>query len=351
MTRPAPLRPPPVTQDIVTFLSQPASYPESTRAVEVVETHMARVFLTDAYAWKLKKPVRLDFLDFSTPDLRRRVCEEEVRLNRRLAPDVYLGVRAVVRDAAGSFRIAAGADGDAVDWLVRMRRLPGTRMLDRVLAAGGPDDAELAAVGDLLVRFYRDAPVESISPAAYVMRLTAALAGDVRDLCAWPDDLPVRHVEAVGALLHERLRSERERFAARAARGRVVEAHGDLRPEHICLGPPPVVIDCLEFRREVRFLDPVDELAFLGLECERLGQPRIGPALMRMYEAGTGDRDGWPLVDTYAAMRALLRAKLAIWHLRDAAIPHAAHWRASARGYVALAARRAGLDVSAPGAR
>jgi uncharacterized protein len=125
-----------------------------------------------------------------------------------------------------------------------------------------------------------------------------------------------------------------------------VEAHGDLRPEHICLTDPPVIIDCLEFRRDFRMLDPLDELAFLGMECERLGDATTGPTLLRLYEEGTGDHADRMLTEVYAAMRALLRAKLAIWHLRDGAKADDARWRSSAQAYLELACRHSTGTIS-----
>src|SRR5262249_4067578 len=122
----------PTVEQKIAFLSRPEAYPEPTRRVEMKETHMSWVFLTDTKAWKLKKPVRYDFLDFSTREARRRDCEEELRLNRRLAPDVYYGIAPLTIDPQGGMRLAGA--GETIDWLVRMRRLPADRMLDWAIA-------------------------------------------------------------------------------------------------------------------------------------------------------------------------------------------------------------------------
>jgi uncharacterized protein len=331
-------------REVVQFLSDPSSYPERTASVTVVETHMAYVFLTDESAYKLKKSVRFDFLDFSTEALRRHVCEEEVRLNRRLAPDVYLGTVPLVRDAEGALHVDMQPDSAPIDWLVKMRRLPGDRMLDQVIRARGVRRHELAALAAVLVRFYRGAPCEPIPPEAYVDRLDSAIAADVRDLGAWHNDLPISLIRSVGVALRQRLFREGDTFRRRA--DHIVEAHGDLRPEHICLTDPPVIIDCLEFRRDFRMLDPLDELAFLGMECERLGDATTGPTLLRLYEEGTGDHPDRMPTEVYAAMRALLRAKLAIWHLRDGAKADDARWRSSAQAYLELACRHSTGTIS-----
>jgi uncharacterized protein len=334
----------PSTAEVVRFLSDPSSYPEQTASVTVIETHMAYVFLTDELTYKLKKSVRFDFLDFSTAALRRQVCDEEVRLNRRLAPDVYLGVLPLVRDAGGALHVGMKPESAPIDWLVKMRRLPGDRMLDRLIRARRLRRHELAKLAALLVTFYRRAPRESISAEAYADRLDSAIVTDVRDLGAWHNDLPISLIRSVGAALRGQLCRERRSFGRRAVH--VVEAHGDLRPEHICLTDPPVIIDCLEFRRDFRILDPLDELAFLGMECERLGDINAGPTLLRLYEEGTGDHAVRMVTEFYAAMRALLRAKLAIWHLRDGAGADAVRWRSTARRYLELAVRHSGGAVS-----
>jgi aminoglycoside phosphotransferase family enzyme len=126
----------------------------------------------------------------------------------------------------------------------------------------------------------------------------------------------------------------------RAAGGRIVEGHGDLRPEHVCLTVPPVIFDCLEFNRDFRIVDPVDELAFLAMECERLGNTGVGPALLATYAQVTGDRPPPALVHFYQALRACLRAKLSIWHTHDLPPGAWGKWQELARAYLAIAQRR-----------
>jgi aminoglycoside phosphotransferase family enzyme len=134
-------------------------------------------------------------------------------------------------------------------------------------------------------------------------------------------------------------------FDARVRARRIIEAHGDLRPEHICLTDPPVIIDCLEFNRNLRLLDPVDELSFLGLECERLGAPLVGATMLDLYREATGDAPAEELIAFYKSYRACLRAKIAAWHLRDSEIREPEKWPALARTYLELAnAHAAGLD-------
>jgi aminoglycoside phosphotransferase family enzyme len=151
--------------------------------------------------------------------------------------------------------------------------------------------------------------------------------------------LPVDRVEAVGASLLTMLEREPALFDRRAQAGRIVEAHGDLRPEHICLGVPPVIIDCLEFDRDLRSLDPVSELAFLALECARLGDPGIGDLVLKLYREATGDRTPQALVMFYWRFHAYHRAKIAIWHLKEADLGDPETWRSKAGHYLQLACR------------
>lgn len=269
------------------FLGQADAYPGCRSRPEVVETHMSWVFLTERWAYKLKKPVRYDYLDFSTPEARRRDCEEEVRLNRRLAPSVYLGTLALTRDAAG--RLALEGEGEPVDWLVKMRRLPRRRMLDQLIRRREVGEADIRRLALTLARFHRACPRAALGGAEYLERLAGKARDDLGQLALPAFGLPADLVERVAAAQRDLLRTGREDFAERARAGRIVEGHGDLRPEHVCLEAEPLVIDCLEFARDFRILDTADELAFLAMECERLGAAWIGPVLFEAYNRERGD--------------------------------------------------------------
>ncbi len=147
----------------VAFLARPQSYAEPTQRVDTIETHMSWVFLTDRHAWKLKKPVRQSYLDFSTEAARRHYCAEEVRLNRRLTDDVYLETVPLTVDADGKLRL--GPRGGVVDWLVKMRRLPAERMLDRMIRSGSVQVDDVRRIVGTLCRFYRDCRAVRHGPA------------------------------------------------------------------------------------------------------------------------------------------------------------------------------------------
>ncbi|MEZ4332749.1 MAG: hypothetical protein R3F35_13390 [Myxococcota bacterium] len=344
---PHPPTDPPVDEPIepkLALLRRPETYREGASRVEVVETHMSWVFLTDRSVYKLKKPIVWDRLDFSTVERRRFCCEEEVRLNRRLAPAVYRGTRALTREPGGG--LALDGRGRPVDWLVEMERLPADRMLDRRLAAAAIRVDEVRDAAGLLARFFADARPVPIGLDALRARFEAGIVED-RDALRRPEfDLPRARVDAIAERQLAFLRERPDLIVERIRAHRIVDGHGDLRPEHVGLTRPlPVVIDCLEFCAELRELDPFDELGFLALECERLGQPRIGPVFVEAYARASRDRIAPALAAFYRDHRILRRARLAAWHLTDPGTREPERFARRARHYLALAGptpRRAG---------
>lgn len=293
---------------LVAWLSRPQSYPHAPPSVEVVETHISQVFLAGPLVYKLKKPVRYDFLDFSTVQQREQACREELRLNRRLAPETYLDVLPVTPDRDG-FRL--GGEGQPLDWLVVMRRLPTDQTLEALHRRGELREEQIDRLAEVLSRFYRSLPPLAVSPQEYQGRCLAHVRGNRRELLSAAHHLPPRVVERVSSFQIECLLLQAELFDERVQRGRIVEGHGDLRPEHICLSEPPAIFDCIEFSADFRRLDVADELAFLAAECDFLGAEWVGPRLLHRFQELTGDRPPAVLLDFYKAYRACVRAKVA----------------------------------------
>jgi len=320
------------------FLADPRSYPEGTARVEVVRTHLSCVFLTDRHAYKLKKPLRRGEVDLTTLEARRRACQAELRLNRRLAGEVYQAVVPLRLRPDGGLALGEGP-GEPVEWLVRMRRLPRERMLDALVRRGEAEAAGLERLARRLARFYREAPREPLPGPAYRERLARELAQEAEALAAPGYALP-------GRLLRETVRRLEAFLAgagaglleARMAAGRLLEGHGDLRPEHCLPEEPPVVIDCLDFSRALRLLDPADELGYLAMECAFLGDPATGERLLEAFWRASRDRPPRALVRFHQARRALLRARLSAWHVPDAGAPEAPRWLGRALRYLELAA-------------
>ena len=323
----------------VEFLKRAVAPAAGSTCAEVEETHLSWVVLGAERVLKMKKPGGHPVIDLSSPAVRRRNAHEEVRLNRRLAPEVYLGVLALewrrgclvlVPDDA-----QAAVGEDAIDWLVHMRRLPAERMLDALVQRQQFRPDQVDALVAQLAQFHRTARRVLLDGGAYVRRILDEQQANRRVL----EDPRVGLAQAAAASRRFERAVARHSGALerRAQDGRLVEGHGDLRPEHVCMLTPPVVIDCLEFDATLRELDPFDEIAFLALEIGLLGATWLADALRARYAERASDPAGCGLWPLYTARRALLRARLVAAHLLDPVVADPASWRARAQTYARLA--------------
>ncbi|MBG0809227.1 hypothetical protein IY145_07540 [Methylosinus sp. H3A] len=315
-------------------LGESSAYPHAPPRVEVVETHMSHVFIAGDRVYKIKKPVRLPFLDFSTPSAREADCRAELRLNRRLAPDVYLDV---VPLTLADGELSIGGKGEIVDWLVEMKRLPAELTLDRLLAEGGLDAHRIEALAARLGAFYANAEPSTISAQEYVARFFREQAENRRIVAMRDFALDHCRAQELLDLVERRLVAQTPALEARVREKRIIDGHGDLRPEHICFCEPLAIFDCLEFNDELRQVDPFDELAFLDLECELLGAPQTGAAIVAATARHLGEAPPPALFALYGACRAVLRARLSLAHLLDSAPRRQEKWEPLARRYLELA--------------
>lgn len=307
--------------DVVRALADPAFYPHRPERVVHHETHISHVFVAEPFAYKLKKDVRFSFVDLSTVELRRALCHEEVRLNRRLCAPLYLGVREVTRDGDG--RLALDGAGTPVEPLVCMRALPAEGMLPAALDAGRVRNTHLARLAADLARFHAspDTALDDTSaaePDALLARWRQVLS----------DAAPM-----VGSLLsaveHTVLAEFGETFVARhqtllqgrAAAGRVRDGHGDLHAGNVCIverrlaatndapavEPGPYAFDCLEFSPELRANDVASEIAFLAMDLTVRGQAELARAFVDAYVVASGDDELRLLLPFYACHRASVR--------------------------------------------
>ncbi len=323
----------------LTALREPSAYPDRTQHVELIETHISWVFLTDRYAYKLKKPVSYPFLDFSTLDRRRTYCELEVDLNQRLAPRVYCGVVPVVRTRANKFRI--GGSGEVVEWAVKMHRLPATLSLDHLLRHRDLDRLELQRLSRMLIDFYAEVPPVPIATMSYCGRVERHVADNRAELLKPENGLSRSAVLRTHTAQLATLRIFDDLLENRVRDGRIVDGHGDLRPEHIYMLQRPLAIDCLEFSRELREIDVLDELSFLAMECDRLGAAKLGRELLRMYGEAARDPGDERLLAFYKSYRASVRAKVYALRARQLKGREALEALAEARDYLRLAERYA----------
>lgn len=321
----------------VAALSVGRCYPEPVNKVRTIETHMSWVFIAGDLAYKLKKPVRLDRLDFRLLSARHFYCLEELRLNRRLAPDIYLDVVPLCENASGDLHLGAQRHDRVVDWLVKMKALPAHAMLDAALHDRRVTKDHITAIARCLADFHA-----ACSPAPFGAATYRALLRRQIDECELELSNPRWHLPA--STVHGLCKAQREflkrnalLFDARLAAGRVVEAHGDLRPEHVCLGEPPSIIDALEFSAELRTQDAIDEVGFLVLECERLGDPALGTTLMDTYLTLSRDKVPPALIQFHQSCRATSRASLAIAHFYEERYRGSPKWRRRTEQYLELA--------------
>ncbi len=326
---------PPVTlPDKRAFLEGGAPWPDEPPP-DCIETHASLVFLTRDRAWKLKKPVRLVHVDQRALAARERLCREEVRLNRELSGNVYRGLVPLVQHPDGA--LALGGEGHVVDWLIETVRLPAAAMLDRRLAVGpAPGVAEIDALCDVLLAFYRrraPAPMDGGAFYRRVLKETGIATKHLREMAAAADIQVSAHVldraaRAVSGCRREMLR--------RARAGLLIEGHGDLRAEHVCLIEPPVIFDRLEIDSALRRVDPYFELHALGVECRLLGGGWIGGHLLDRL-AGAFPPPSDQLLSVYGLVACLTRARFAVDHFRDRIVPTPEKYRARTLAYLAAA--------------
>ncbi len=318
----------------IAFLSRPDSYGDPARTVSHRETHMSWVFLAGDRVFKLKKPVCFPYLDFSTLARREAACRAELKLNCRLAADVYLTVVPLVWTPRG---LAIGGSGVTVDWLVVMRRLDEASTLERTLLDGRLDARDLDRLLATLAAFYRHAGPVHIAPARQFADWKRNLSDNRRGLFDPRLTLPLGLVRRIDSAQRRFLVAKQELFAARARGRYIVDGHGDLRPEHVWVDDPIRIIDCLEFNPKLRAVDPLDEVAFLSVECDHLGASWASNHLRRRSVRIWGDGASSALFCFYRCYRATLRARLTIAHLLEPTPRTPEKWLPLARDYLRIA--------------
>jgi aminoglycoside phosphotransferase family enzyme len=313
---------------LIEALSDAAAYRHPAAKVEVRHTHISVVFLAGRYAYKVKKPVNLGFLDFSTLDRRRHFCGEEVRLNRRLAPRVYLGVVPLTRTATG---VQVEGRGEAVEWAVKMKRLPEEATLQKRLQRGQLEAGSLRVLARKVAPFHAQAEAGAHISAFGRFEVVARNARENLDQVAPQVGTTLSQAvfDRLRGLTEEALVSLRPLIESRAAQGVPRDTHGDLHLDHVYLFPdktPPadlVIIDCIEFNERFRFADPVSDMAFLVMDLRFHGRPDLARQFSDEYFQASGDEEGRALLPFYVAYRAAVRGKVEGFELLEQEIPQA----------------------------
>ena len=315
--------------EIVAALLDPEAYPRRPRSVELRETHISWVFLAGDHAYKLKKPLVLPFLDYGTLERRREMCHREVQLNRRLAPEIYLGVVAVARRGT-RFEIAPEDDREAVEYAVEMRRVEADRSLAALAGAGELAPGHLDAVAVALARFHSEAAVAQPEDRDVGIAV-AALEENLETIrAAGADVIGVAPIAAAEGFTRAWLARRGGELAARADAGLIRDCHGDLRAEHVIVprAGDVYVYDCVEFNPALRLIDVAADFAFLVMDLARLGVDWAAERLTGSYREAGGDPGDDRLLTFFAAYRAWVRAKVAC--LPSAELPATDHGRGAA---------------------
>jgi aminoglycoside phosphotransferase family enzyme/predicted kinase len=331
-------------EDLLSPDAYPAPRPGS---VELRETHISAVYLVGADVYKVKKAVDFGFLDFSTLERRRAACEAEVALNRRLSPDVYVGVVPIARGPDGRHRV--GGEGEIVDYAVHMRRLPDEERADERLKRGAFGPAEIDRVAAAIARFHQGcrADAETAQHGA-----PEAIGVNVRENFAQTRAvldhyLGAAEAEEIEAYQLGALREMKGVFESRIAAGAVRDGHGDLRLEHVYLhGDGRIsILDCIEFNDRFRFADVACDLAFLTMDLAHHRRVDLAERLLATYTRESNDFDLYSVIDFYESYRAYVRGKIATFLAENADAPRELRERAAAeaRRYflLALASERA----------
>ncbi len=308
-----------------------------------IETHISHVLIAGPEAWKIKKALNLGFADFSTLALRRFYCEEELRLNRRTAPQLYLDVRPVTGTADAP---VIGGSGPVIDWVLHMRAFAQDALWDRLAARGALGTQQLDALVGPLCELHRDAAVAAAdsrygrpehvrAPMIDNLQVLGSLCRD-GDERAWLERLRRWEAQAFGSL--------REVFAQRHAAGRVREAHGDLHLGNVAqIDGRPVLFDCLEFNADLRWTDVYSDVAFMAMDLRSHGLPALAHRFVNAYVEQSGDADGLRVLRYYQVHRALVRAKVAAMRAAQLADASAQRERRGLHHYLQVA-----LDSSHP---
>jgi aminoglycoside phosphotransferase family enzyme/predicted kinase len=299
---------------LISGLQRPSAYGHAVAEVRVIETHISWVLLAGDFAYKLKKPVDLGFVDFTTLEQRRHYCEEEVRLNRRLAPELYMGVVPIT----GTFDTPrVGGEGEPIEYAVQMQRFPDEALLCHVLERGELLTEHIDALADEVAGFHRRIPVASpSSPYGTPESIWQAAEDNFSQLGEQAEGV------AAVARLKDWSRQEFllrvEDFSRRKALGFIRECHGDLHLGNMLLLDEKVLIfDCIEFNESFRWIDVLSEVAFAVMDFEYRGRPEYAWRLLNAYLERTGDYCGLSVLPFYLVYRAMVRAKVAEIRLRQ----------------------------------
>lgn len=307
--------------DIIEDLQHPAALPDKTGSVTVVQTHISVVFVADAFVYKIKKPVNFGFLDFSTLEKRAYYCHREVELNRRLSRDLYLGVLPVTLH--GTTHTMREIRGEAVEYAVKMKRIPDNRLMKSLFARNEITENHLKRIAEVLARFHSNAArtpeIDTFGTPERFKINTDENFDQVRKYVGIT--IAEEQFRSIKEWTKDFYRSNSSLFLERIRQGRIRDCHGDLHMEHICLTEDLPIFDCIEFNDRFRYSDTIADIAFLLMDLEYHGGGGLARTLWNYYKdlAREGD-DVDALLTFYKVYRAFVRGKVIGFQLDDASI-------------------------------
>jgi hypothetical protein len=302
------------------LLLNPEIYPDHPQAVKFIETHISLLFLTGNHVYKVKKPVDFGFLDFTTLGKRKFFCEQEVKLNRRLSPTIYLGVVTITQD---DNRIILDGKGELVEYAVKMRQIPEEFLMDKLLEKKQVTPRMIEAVSEKLVKFYFAAESNDlIQSFAKPERVKQDTDENFEQTEKYIDvTIPGQVYEGVKNRTNEFFRTKRKIFDQRIATDRIRDCHGDLRLEHIFWGDEISIFDCIEFNERFRYTDVAADIAFLAMDLDYHSRQDLSEHLIRTFIGESGDQELVEVLDFYKCYRAYVRGKVESFRLDDPHIP------------------------------
>lgn len=325
-------------QQFLKSLLKPDAYPEPANSVRLLQTHVSFLFITDNFVYKIKKPVDFGFLNFTTIDRRRFYCNEEVRLNRRLCPEIYLGVVELRESASGAtFR----GEGNVIDYAVKMKRLPEERMLDRMLAEGKVTESDIRKIARVIAIFHLNAEHGgTIDENGGIAGIRRNWEENFRQIAEFVNiSLAKMDLELIKKWVETFMTANEALFAERVTRGFIRDCDGDIHLENICLTSSICIFDCIEFNDCFRYIDTAADIAFLLMDLDYHDKSAFSAVFLDEYAAVTGDLEFMRLLDFYKIYRAVVRGKVESLKLFDPDIPEAEKISArdKARRYFRLA--------------
>jgi aminoglycoside phosphotransferase family enzyme len=305
---------------LVQALLKPEIYPHSPEKVELVQTQMSFLFLTGDYAYKIKKPVDLGYLDYTTLNKRRFFCQQEVELNRRLCPEIYLEVVPIV-SSQGQIRL--GGEGETIEYAVKMRQLPAERMMDRLLPQELVTEEMVARVAEKLAVFHDKARTSpEISAYGKLDTITINTEENFTQTEKYMgisiSDQKYNHIKAY---TNDFIKSNKPLFQTRVDSDRIRDCHGDLHAAHVCISNGIYIYDCIEFNDRFRYCDVASEIAFLAMDLDRFQRADLSRAFVNAYVRLSRDKELLQLLNFYKCYRAYVRGKVACFMLDDPHIP------------------------------